>query len=245
MGALDGRRALVSGGGRGIGAAVAVRLAREGAHVHVLARSKDEVEQVAESIGGTAVVADVADPQALEVALRHVGDVDIVVANAGVIGPVRLFAGTALADWEHAVTVNLFGAVRLVRHVLPGMIARGWGRVVTISSGAASPPGMPRANAYSTSKAALDQFTVHLAGEVDGTGVTANAVRPGVVDTAMQEVMRGLPREQVGEAFHSRFHGLHDRGELTDPRHAADVLVDHVVLGSVNGDVLDVRDLLR
>jgi NAD(P)-dependent dehydrogenase (short-subunit alcohol dehydrogenase family) len=239
-GRLDGRRALVTGGGRGIGAAVARALAAQGAHLLVLSRSGDEVRAVAADVAGTAIVADVGDREQLAAALATAGEIDILVANAGVVWPVQQFAGTDLDTWERAVEVNLHGAVRVVHALLPGMLMRGYGRIVTVSSGAASLPGMTGANAYSTSKAALDMFTVHLAGEIAGTGVTANAVRPGVVDTGMQDYMRSLPREQVGEAFHERFHGIHERGELMDPAVSAAFLVD-VVLGSVNGQVLDVR----
>ena len=241
MGRLEGRRALVTGGGRGIGAAVARALAAEGATVTVAARSREEIEAVAADIGGRAVVVDVADKKSVADAMGSVGDLDVVVANAGVVWPLSRFVETDLDEWERDVVVNLFGAVRVIRQALPGMLQRGWGRVVTISSGAASPPGMPSANAYSTSKAALDMFTLHLANELDGTGVTANAVRPGVVDTEMQNFMRSMPRDQVGEQFHDRFHGLHQRGELLDAADSARFLVD-VMLSGDNGTVRDIRD---
>jgi NAD(P)-dependent dehydrogenase (short-subunit alcohol dehydrogenase family) len=241
MGQLEGRRALVTGGGRGIGAAVARALATEGATVTVAARSRREVEDVAGDIGGRAVVLDVADAAAVTAAMAEIGDLDVVVVNAGVVWPLRRFAETDIGEWEHAVAVNLLGAARVVRAVLPGMLERGWGRIVTVSSGAASPPGMPSASAYSTSKAALDMFTLHLANEVDATGVTVNAVRPGVVDTDMQEFMRSLPREQVGEQFHERFHGLHERGELLAAEDAAGFLVEVTCSGD-NGTVRDIRE---
>ena len=241
MGRLDGRRALVTGGGRGIGAAVARALAAEGADVAVAARSADEVEAVAAAVGGRAVVMDVADASAVDEAMRQIGDLDVVVANAGVVWPLRRFTQTDIGEWERALAINLFGAVRVVRAALPGMLDRGWGRIVTVSSGAASPPGMDSANAYSTSKAALDMFTLHLAHEVDGTGVTVNAVRPGVVDTEMQTFMRTLPRDQVGDRFHDRFHGLHERGELVAPEDSAGFLVE-VLLSGDNGTVRDIRE---
>ena len=240
MGVLDGRTALVTGGGRGLGAAIAAELSSRGAHVGVLARTADDVRRVAADIGGTALVADVADRDRLASVLQRFGEVDVVVANAGVVWPLGRFADNDVTEWESAITINLFGAVRVVRACLPGMVARGYGRVVTISSGAASPPGMPSANAYSTSKAALDMFTMHLAREVGGTGVTANAVRPGVVDTEMQTFMRGHPESVVGPEFYERFHGLHARGELIEASTAAAFVVD-VVVSDRNGDVLDIR----
>jgi len=240
MGALDGRVALVTGGGRGLGAAIAAELAARGAHVGVLSRTPGDVRRVAADIGGTALVADVADRDRLASVLQRFGEVDVVVANAGVVWPLGRFVDIDLAEWEAAVEINLLGAVRVVRAVVPGMVRRGYGRVVTISSGAASTPGMPSANAYSTSKAALDMFTVHLARELAGTGVTCNAVRPGVVDTGMQTFMRSHPVEQVGAEFHARFHGLHDRGELIAAPTAASFVVD-VVVSDRNGEVLDIR----
>src|SRR3954463_14758747 len=241
MGRLDGRRALVTGGGRGIGAAVARALRDEGATVTVAARTAAEIDAVAAEVAGRSVVMDVGDAASVAQGMDEVGDTDVLVANAGVVWPLRRFVETDVDEWERAVAINLLGAVRVVRSVLPGMVARGWGRIVTVSSGAASPPGMPSANAYSTSKAALDMFTLHLAAEVDGTGVTVNAVRPGVVDTDMQTFMRSMPREQVGERFHERFHGLHQRGELVAPADSARFLVDVMVSG-VNGAVRDIRD---
>ena len=240
MGALDGRTALVTGGGRGLGAAIATELAAHGAHVGVLSRTADDVRRVAAEIGGTALVADVADRDRLASVLQRFGEADVVVANAGVIWPLGRFTDVDVAEWESAVEINLFGVVRVVRAFVPGMVARGYGRVITISSGAASPPGMPSANAYSASKAALDMVTLNLARELGGTGVTANAVRPGVVDTDMQTFMRGHPVDQVGAEFYERFHGLHERGELIAPATAATFVVD-VVLSDRNGEVLDIR----
>jgi NAD(P)-dependent dehydrogenase (short-subunit alcohol dehydrogenase family) len=240
MGALEGRVALVTGGGRGIGAAVAAALAAEGAHVGVLSRSTDEVRRVAAAIGGTPLVADVADSDRLASTLQRFGEVDVVVASAGVVGPLGRFVEVDVTEWERAVQINLFGAVRVVRAVLPGMVRRGYGRVVTISSGAASPPGMTSANAYSTSKAALNMFTVHLARELENTGVTANVVRPGVVDTDMQAFIRSHPRELLGAELHDRFHGLHDRGELIGPEASAAFVVE-VIRSDRNGEILDIR----
>jgi len=241
VGALDGRTALVTGGGRGLGAAIAQELADRGAHVGVLARSAAEVRRVAASVGGTALVADVADADRLSSVLQGFGEADIVIANAGVVWPLGRFAECDVEEWTRSLTINVTGAVRVVRAYLPGMLRRGWGRVVTISSGAARAPGMPSANAYSTSKAALDMFTLHLAREVEGSGVTVNAVRPGVVDTEMQTFMRSHSRDQVGAEFHDRFHGLHERGELLPAAKSARFVVD-VVVSDANGTVTDIRD---
>jgi NAD(P)-dependent dehydrogenase (short-subunit alcohol dehydrogenase family) len=239
-GRLDGRRALVSGGGRGLGAAIARRLAGDGAEVVVLGRTRADLDAVAAEIGGSALVADVAEA-GIRQQVADSGTFDIVVANAGVVSPLGPFADTDIDEWADTLTVNVTGAVRVIRAALPAMLDRRWGRIITISSGAASPPGMPSANAYSTSKAALDMFTLHLAAELDGTGVTANGVRPGVVDTGMQDFMRSVPRDRVGAAFHDRFHGLHQRGELLPPEAPAEFVVD-MICSDDNGRIVDIRE---
>jgi NAD(P)-dependent dehydrogenase (short-subunit alcohol dehydrogenase family) len=241
VGELSGRTALVTGGGRGLGAAIARALADHGAHVGVLARSAAEVRLVAAEIGGSSLVADVADRDRLRSALQSFGEADVVVANAGVVWPLARFAETDVDEWEQSLVINVVGAARVVHALLPGMLRRRWGRIVTISSGAAKPPGMPSANAYSTSKAALDMFTLSLAREVEGSGVTVNAVRPGVVDTEMQTFMRSHPREQVGDEFHDRFRQLHEQGQLISAEESAAYVVE-VLLSGANGTVTDIRE---
>jgi NAD(P)-dependent dehydrogenase (short-subunit alcohol dehydrogenase family) len=250
MGLLDGRVALVTGGGRGLGRAVAHALAEQGASVAVGARSTHEVDAVAGELReagrkALSLPLDVADPESVDNAVRRttddLGPVDVLVNNAGVVWPLGKLLAVDQQEWERSVEINLFGAVRLIRAVLPGMLERGFGRIVNMSSGAASGAGMPAASAYSVGKAGLDMLTTNLATELNGSGVTFNGVRPGVVDTSMQDYMRSLPRDQVGDAFYERFHGLHERGELSSPEPAARLIV--ALAGSDrNGEVLDVRD---
>ncbi|HSP36415.1 MAG TPA: SDR family oxidoreductase [Frankiaceae bacterium] len=250
MGALDGRVALVTGGGRGLGRAVAQALAERGAAVAVGARSTEEVDSVAGELreagySATSVPLDVSDPASVENAVRRVADelgtVDILVNNAGVVWPLGMLLKVDADEWEQSIDINLTGAVRCIRAVLPGMLERGFGRIVNMSSGAAAGPGMPAASAYSVGKAGLDMVTANLADELSGSGVCINGVRPGVVDTSMQDYMRSLPREQVGAAFYNKFHGLHERGELSGPGPAAQLIV---LLASSDrtGQTLDVRD---
>jgi NAD(P)-dependent dehydrogenase (short-subunit alcohol dehydrogenase family) len=234
---IQGRTALVTGGGRGLGRAIALVLAEAGARVTVLARSRDEVEAVAREVAGRALAGDVRDPSLL----AALGDVDVLVNNAGVVWPLGRTAQADPDEWARAVDINLVGAFRVTRAVLPGMLTRAWGRIVNVTSGAAAPPGMPSASAYSVSKAGLEMLTLTLAKECGGTGVTVNAVRPGVVETPMQEYMRALPRDLVGEEFHSRFHGLHERGELLDPALPARLVV-RLVQTDRSGEVVDTRE---
>jgi NAD(P)-dependent dehydrogenase (short-subunit alcohol dehydrogenase family) len=250
MAQLDGRAALVTGGGRGLGRAIALALAEAGAAVAVGARSTHEVDAVAGELrdaghAALSVPLDVADENSIDTAVRRVADglgpVDVLVNNAGVVWPLGTLLAVESAEWERSVGINLFGVVRCLRAVLPGMLERGFGRIVNLSSGAASGPGMPAASAYSVGKAALDMVTSNLAAELDGTGVCVTGVRPGIVDTSMQDYMRSLPREQVGDAFYEKFHGVHERGELTGPEPAASLVVA-LVGGTRSGETLDVRD---
>jgi NAD(P)-dependent dehydrogenase (short-subunit alcohol dehydrogenase family) len=250
MAQLDGRTALVTGGGRGLGRAIALALAKQGAAVAVGARSTHEVDAVAGELRESgqralSVPLDVAAASSVGNAVRRVqdelGPIDILVNNAGVVSPLGRLLQVDAGEWEQSVGINLFGVVRCIRAVLPDMLERKFGRIVNISSGAASGAGMPAASAYSVGKAGVDMVTSNLASEFEGTGVRINGVRPGVVDTSMQDYMRSLPREQVGDAFHEKFHGMHERGELVGPEPAARLVVAFVT-GDRNGETLDIRD---
>lgn len=101
--------------------------------------------------------------------------------------------------------MNVVGPMRLTRALLDGMVKRGWGRIVNVSSGIAAAPGaMAGMNAYAASKAALEAHTLNLAAELAGTGVTVNVLRPGMVDTAMPAWIRGQPPAEIGAALHDR-----------------------------------------
>lgn len=243
-GPLDGRVALVTGGGRGIGAAVARALAAAGARVAVLARTAEQVRAVAAQVGGLALAADVTDQARLDAAVRRtageLGPPDVLVANAGVVQPLGRPWQLDPDAFAAAVQVNLGGAFRSVAAVLPGMVGRGYGRIVTVTSGAAEGTGMASAAAYSASKAGLEALTVNLAADLAGTGVTVNAVRPGTVDTAMQDAIRAHPRERVGAALHDRFQALKAHGGLVDPAVPAG-FVARLVSTDLTGKVYDVR----
>src|SRR4051812_19203938 len=247
---LEGRVALVTGGGRGLGRAIAHALAAAGAPVAVGARSTHEVDGVAGELreagrAALSVPLDVAQTDSIDNAVRRVGDelgpIDVLVNNAGVVWPLGKLLAVDQQEWERSIDINVFGAVRCIRAVLPGMLDRGYGRIVNMSSGAASGAGMPAASAYSVGKAGLDMVTTNLARELDGSGVLVTGVRPGVVDTSMQDYMRSLPRERVGDAFYDKFHGLHERGELTGPDPAAR-LIAYLAISDRTGETLDVRD---
>jgi NAD(P)-dependent dehydrogenase (short-subunit alcohol dehydrogenase family) len=195
MSSLSGRRALVTGGGRGIGRAVVLDLARAGAAVAVAARTRSEVDAVASGIvsaGGRAVGVemDVTDPArvraAFATARAALGGIDILVSGAG-IAPTAPIARTSDATWRQILETNLSGTFYCLREALPEMTGRGWGRVVHLAS-IAGKTGYPYIGAYAASKHGVLGLTKCAALEVATTGVTVNAVCPGYVDTPMLDL---------------------------------------------------------
>lgn len=237
-GPFAGHTALVTGAGRGIGRAVALRLAEEGARVGLVARSLDQLEETAAAVrsrGGTAAVvaADVADPGALADAAVQVakvlGQVDILVNNAAVAQPAGPTTTTDPEDWRRAFAVNVEAPVQLTLTLVPSMLEHGWGRVVNVSSGIVDhPEAMVGLNAYAATKAALEAHTKNLAAELAGSGVTANIYRPGSVDTAMQAWFRAQAPDEIGATLHRHFWGFYEQGALITPEDTAQRLTDRL-----------------
>jgi len=187
---LDGQVALVTGGGRGIGAGIARELADAGAKVAVAARTKAQVEQVAAEIGGLAVELDVTDEAAVRRAVdeieRELGPIDLLAANAGISSPEGELWETTPADWWRTFEVNVLGVYLTARVVIPGMLERGGGRIVITGSGAGYLPGTNN-TAYSASKAAANRLGETLANALEDTPVRVFVISPGLVRTEMTE----------------------------------------------------------
>lgn len=192
---LRGRRALVTGGGRGIGRATVLGLARAGVDVAVAARTREEIETVAEEartlgVRAAALTADVGRSEDVRAVFRGAmeklaGGIDILVNGAG-IAPTAPLVKTPDELWHTVLAVNLSGVFFAMREALPGMVERGFGRIVNIASIAAK-SGMPYVGAYAASKHGVLGLTRVAALEVATKGVTVNAVCPGYVDTPMTD----------------------------------------------------------
>ena len=184
---LDGQIALVTGGGRGIGANIARELSTAGARVAVSARSSDELEAVAMETGAYPVVADVAERDSVEAMVRTVeanlGPADILCANAGVASRDERAWESDPDEWWRTFEVNVLGVYLCCRAVIPGMLSRGRGRIIITGSGAAYLPGSSN-TAYSASKAAVWRFGEVLARQLEGR-IPVFIFSPGLVQTRM------------------------------------------------------------
>jgi NAD(P)-dependent dehydrogenase (short-subunit alcohol dehydrogenase family) len=190
---LNGKVAVVTGAGRGLGRGVALALAARGASVAAVARSADQLAETVDQAGRRAQVrafpADVSQIDNVDRLKRAIeselGVPSILVNAAGVFGPIQLIRDSDPRAWIETIMIDAMAPYLMTRAFVGGMVDAGWGRIVNVTSAASLHTPGPLNSAYATAKVALNQFTRHLAAEVAGTGVTANVIHPGDVKTDM------------------------------------------------------------
>jgi NAD(P)-dependent dehydrogenase (short-subunit alcohol dehydrogenase family) len=241
---LEGQVALVTGAGRGIGRAIALALGDAGAAVAVCARTEGAVTGVAGEIadrGGHALAmrCDVTNRQEVESMAAQIegaiGPIDLLVNNAGRFGPVGPFAATEPDEWWQALEVNLRGPLYCARAVLPGMLTRGHGRIVNVSSGVGF-AAIPMLSAYVVSKTALYRLSENLAAETRGQGVMVFAIDPGLVRTAISESALSCGEPSIQQWFTDAFASQEDVSA-----ESAAALVAYLASGAA--DVLSGRNI--
>jgi NAD(P)-dependent dehydrogenase (short-subunit alcohol dehydrogenase family) len=233
------RVALVTGGGRGLGRAFAIALAREGWHVSVASRNADELEATAGIIrsgGGRGMI--VRGDVTVESDVRTIvaqtemqlGPIDLLVNNAGMGPPFGPLLETPAAEWWRNIEVNLRGPMLCCHAAAKGMADRGHGRIINVASGAGT-VSIPYLSAYVTGKAALIRFTEVLADELRGQGIAVFAIEPGTVRTAMAEQ---LLASEAGKRWLPWFHQIFEEGRdvSTAP---GERLILHLASGRCDG----------
>lgn len=214
---LKNKLSLITGGGRGIGRAIALAFAREGAHIAVAARTLDQVNQVAAEVEqqyqskALALVCDVSDSSSVQKMFAAVReefgrDVDILVNNAGVAESATL-TNTTDELWHKHLNINLSGTFYCTRAALPAMLKNGWGRIINIAS-IAGKTGAPYITAYAASKHGVMGLTRSLAAEVGASGVTVNAICPGYVETDMVSKALERIKSRTGRSEDEALDGL-------------------------------------
>lgn len=210
---LLGQSALVTGASRGLGRAIAIELARNGAHVALVARGGEDLARSADAATAaraqaSQIVATYSGSVADDAMMRRIvekwstraGTTTVLVNNAGVQGPIGAFDEVEWERWVETLYVDLIAPVRLTQLVLPQMRARGYGKVINVSGGGATGP-RPRFSAYATAKCGLVRFTETLAAELASSGIDVNAIAPGPMNTAMLDQVLEAGPDAVGPEY--------------------------------------------
>ena len=234
---LEGRVAVVTGASRGVGRAIADALEARGMVVAPVARHS------------TRFIADVSDPAdvaRLRTAVEaELGRPTVLVNAAGIFGPIALIKDSDPKEWVETLMIDAVGPYLVTRAFLAGMLDAGWGRIVSLSSAASLHTPGPLTSAYATAKVALNQFTRHLAAELEGTGVTGNVIHPGDVKTAMWADIRDKTGAVEGdENGDDNWVAWVDKTGGDPPEKAAKLVID-IIESDVNGRFLWIDDPLQ
>jgi len=230
---LKDKVAVITGAGRGLGRAIALAMAREGAGVTIISRSLNELHTVEETItasGGKCLAfkGDVSRESDVDrmvtQAMTMFGRIDILVNNAAVIGPARFLEDAIPDEWEKTIGINLNGAYYCTHAIAPIMRGIGGGKIINVTSGLGKGP-YPRFCAYGVSKAGIIQLTRSLAEELKDINIQVNAIDPGVMDTSMQADVRALGPAALGNEVYDRFMENKNQGILKDPAVVAELAV--------------------
>lgn len=254
---LAGKAAVVTGAGRGIGQRVAVRLAEMKVKTALVSRSHSQLHETAERVGAAGgspliIAADLSDPASVDVIKKRVaadlGEPSILINAAGMFGPIGVVWRTDPDEWIKTQIVNMTSVYLMCRAFVGGMLAHGWGRIVNVTSAAALHEPGPINSAYGTSKAALNQFTRHLASEIAGSGVTANVIHPGDVKTDMWATIRDAvePLGAEAERYREWARWVAETGG-DDPEKASDLVLALLSerSASINGRFLWIKNGLQ
>lgn len=214
---LEGKKALVTGGASGIGAATVARLAAEGAEVWVGDIDVEGAQKIADEVAGHAVELDVTDLDAARSAVHAAGDLDILVNNAG-MDNFGFFVYVNQEQWRQVLDINLGGVMNCTHAALPGMQERGYGRIVNVASEAGR-VGSKGSAAYSAAKAGVIGFTKAIAREAARYGVTSNAIAPGPIETPL--LMGAKEFGEIGEKVIETMKSATQMGRLGQPDEVA------------------------
>lgn len=212
---LVGRSAIITGASLGLGRAIAECFFEAGAGLLLVARGAEALEQTRAALASRArpgqvlltTAADVGDPAACarvaRLAEERLPDLAILVNNAGIYGPMGALESVDWTAWIEALRINLFGTAQMCRELIPGLRARGYGKIINLSGGGATAP-LPFLSAYAASKAAVVRLTETLALELQDAHVDVNAIAPGALNTRLLDEVLAAGPEKVGADFHAR-----------------------------------------
>lgn len=230
---LQGKRALVTGGGRGIGKGIAIKLKEQGADVVISGSNEAKLKEVANEYGFDYVTANLMDNDAIDAMVENVGVVDILVNNAGITAD-NILQKLKDEDWDSVLQVNMRAVIRLTQKLLPAMSKKRFGRVINMSSVVAHMGNVGQAN-YITAKSAVTGFTKAVSGEVARRGITVNCIAPGFIETDMTDKLGDDVRKAYEAKIPARKFGS------TDDIAAAVVYLASEEAGYVTGTTLHVN----